>query len=220
MAPRHSETASQRARRLLGSGLDKTWPNVRHSRRPRGLRNPDVYCYRNAALQVLMHLPKFINWIMQHNERTDGVIDWPCHPDDPNRRLPEQQRKDKAVTSMKAEMINGCVPCRLKTLIRDYWGTSMVGSTPDQIPLAFPHDRPSVQPLHRLGERWNCQLPPPRRNEKAKDGETDAQFIARRLQRETAKQLKARVDRATGQSCADEFMGYIHEGIKYSIGPT
>ena len=212
-----SETASQRARRLRGAELDKTWPNTRSTRRPRGLRNPDDYCSRNVALQMLAHLPKFVNWMLQHNDPVKGQ-DWPCHPNDPNQRLPAQQTKDKAITDMDPDLINGCVPCRLKTFICDYWGDSTLGT--DQNPSVFRETRPSILPLHRMGARWNCHLPPPEKDEKPHAGETDAQFIARRLQRETKTQREARVRRATGQNCADEFMSFIHEGIKHSIDPT
>jgi hypothetical protein len=56
-----SETPGQRARRLLGARLDGTWPNTRPSPRPRGLQRMGMACYRIAALQMLAHMPKFVN---------------------------------------------------------------------------------------------------------------------------------------------------------------
>lgn len=212
---RYSETRGQCERRELGARLDNTWPSTRPNRRPRGLKNPSAYCYRNSVLQMLAHLPKFVNWIDQHNEPGQ---DWPCHPNDPNQRLPDGQEKDKAVLDMDQKLILGCVPCRLKAFFQDYWGARTLN--PKQNPAEFPATRPSILPLHRMGERWNCHLPPKERNKERLPGETDAQWIRRRLTRETAEERTRRVSKACDQQCADEYLGYLHGGITSSIDPA
>lgn len=60
------------------------------------MRNPGQLCYRNGALQALLHMPKFINWI----EDAHPVCSIPPVPD--------------------------CVACALHRLSTVYWGVGNV----------------------------------------------------------------------------------------------
>lgn len=60
------------------------------------MRNPGELCYRNGALQALLHMPKFINWI----EDAHPVCSIPQVPD--------------------------CVACALHRLSTVYWGVGNV----------------------------------------------------------------------------------------------
>jgi hypothetical protein len=219
---RPSETRNQTARRLLGSRLNKDWPNTRDHLQPRGLQNGPgagiiAACYRSSTLQMLAHLPKFVNWVAQHNDPTYGQ-DWPCHADDANRRLPINQENDQAILDMDQNLIIGCVPCRLKAFFQQYWAKETIGS--NGLPMAFPYNHASIMPLHSLAERWMCRLPDSLSEKDKLPGETDAAFATRRLAKETKAQRKERVSFARGQSCADEFMGFLRAGIVDSIDPT
>jgi ubiquitin C-terminal hydrolase len=63
MAPARPGTP-QRAWEDVAKGIKKSPTYIRrHNRRPRGLQNLADTCYRNAALQALLHLPRFVNWM-------------------------------------------------------------------------------------------------------------------------------------------------------------
>lgn len=82
MAPRQGP--DQARRRRVANAISKKWKIERQSKRPRGLVNIGNNCYRHGALQPLLHLPRFVNWIKKHNRGNH----WPCHANDPNRVLP------------------------------------------------------------------------------------------------------------------------------------
>ncbi|KAJ4347592.1 hypothetical protein N0V95_005286 [Ascochyta clinopodiicola] len=100
---------------------------------------------------MLAHLPKFVNWIMQHNDPVEGS-DWPCRPEDPNQQLPADQETDKAILKMDQKLIKGCVLCRLKAIMMQYWGKILVGTNEE--PKPFAHSQASTLPLHKMAERW------------------------------------------------------------------
>lgn len=209
------ETLNQRTRRVLGARLHNRWPNVRPNPRPRGLRNPGVSCYRNSGLQLFAHLPRFVNWIMEHNEENQN---WPCREGDPNREFPVHQEKDKVILGMDRDLITGCVSCRLKAFFRDYWDDEALSS--DQTPSSFDDDRPSVLPLHRLGERWNCNRPYAKKGQKTPRGIGERADVQRRLDPETARERNARRSRAIGQNCAQEYLSRLLQGVAESINPA
>ena len=215
------ETPDQRARRLRATRLNGTWPNTRSSPRPRGLRRSGAACYRISALQMLTHLPKFVNWIMEHNE--DGQ-DWPCNPTDPNLRLPHLREKDKVLTQlMDRGMILGCVLCRLKESFRDYWGDA--STVHGNLPTSFSGDRASIARLDRMSEKWKCERVWWRAGEgqtKAdvmKLDETDDEFVLRLHDEETSAARDRRYAAAVGQQCAAEYIDILLEQIHKSIHP-
>ena len=206
-----SETEGQRARRVVGARLDGTWPNTRPSPRPRGLVRTGMACYRISALQMLAHMPKFVNWVLEHRE--DGQ-DWPCNQDDENLKLPKNLERDPATLALDPNLVTGCVTCRLKTFFQDYWGTA--AADPPQGPSAFQPTHASILPLHRLGEKWNC-APPSFNDIPKKEGETAEAYFARRLSLETEQQLSRRRQDAAGQHCADEYWSWLRTAVRDSI---
>jgi hypothetical protein len=217
------ETPDQRARRLRAARLNATWPNTRPSPRPRGLGNAGNYCYRNSALQMLVHLPKFVNWVMEHNE--DGQ-NWPCNPNDPNMRYPPLREKDKVLTQlMDKDLILGCFLCRLKRFFRDYWNAGALNPRNNR-PAPFGADRTSVAPLHRLGEKWKCERVWPRASkERSSKGqaqghdESDSDFVLRLHDEETSTDRDTRYSGAAGQHCAEEYIDTLLEEVHKSIHP-
>lgn len=49
--------------------MDMKWyeHRGRQHRRSRGMSNGANLCYLNAVLQAFMHLPPFLNWVLQHD---------------------------------------------------------------------------------------------------------------------------------------------------------
>jgi hypothetical protein len=157
--PPARQSAAQRNRSAVASGISKAcrWKIERKSRRPRGLTNGGNTCYRNSVLQTLLHMPKFMNWIMQHNE---PLQNWPCGtaPADPNQALPVRWANEPAIRALGAQGM-GCVPCLLKELIRGYWGNVFLHSmTGDPLPL--PNNHICWHHLHQLSRRWFYRDPP------------------------------------------------------------
>jgi hypothetical protein len=148
--PPARQGADQRNRSAIASGISKAtrWKITRKNRRPRGLENGGASCYRNSVLQSLLHMPKFLNWIMQHNENGQN---WPCHPTDPNRTLPDDEDKDDILEKLGTQAM-GCVPCVLKSLITGYWGNIRLG--PTGAPLSLPYNHACWSHLHQLSGRW------------------------------------------------------------------
>jgi hypothetical protein len=142
------EGPDQATRRNVANGISKKSKISRQNKRHRGFVNDGNNYYRHGALQPLLHLPRFVNWILQHNKHGQN---WPCHANDSNRTLAgldamsqevlrdcsykvltKAQRKgsDKRPNggTIRNEDSKGhypnlyseCVPCLLKTLIQDY----------------------------------------------------------------------------------------------------
>ncbi|GMK57015.1 hypothetical protein CspeluHIS016_0308550 [Cutaneotrichosporon spelunceum] len=75
------------------SDVDMSWPQLPASRPP-GLFNPSMACYSNATLQMLLHTPPLLNFVMAHDSRT-------C-----------QLSKRNAY----------CMTCALKSTTQEHWG--------------------------------------------------------------------------------------------------
>lgn len=206
-------TSLQRERRRIALGLKNDWPITRQSRRPRGLLNPLSNCYPHAALQNLLHLPRFLNWINKHNE---PGANWPCRVADPNCILSARELSDPLIKEMGSEAM-GCVPCLLKILIKAYWGVMhRYDRESGQLKLvsAIELDHPAICRLHRLTERWFCTEPEGTSNNWAKrlkkhpeDGDAEKQVYFRDARKQN---MKAMQD-------FDEFIGKIFAGIETSI---
>ncbi len=50
--------------------ISDKWAKDIKDKRP-GFRNPDVLCYRHSLFQALMHIPKFINWLVEFHKVED-----------------------------------------------------------------------------------------------------------------------------------------------------
>ncbi|XPS67983.1 hypothetical protein M3J09_000282 [Ascochyta lentis] len=154
---------------------------------------------------------------MQHNDPVQGS-DWPCRASDPNGRLPDMQENDQAILGMDQDLITGCVPCRLKAFMKQYWGKVHIRLNGE--PSSFPYRQVSILPLHKLAERWMCRLPDAPQGDRFRPGETPSELAARRLASETADERAVRVARACNQQCADEYFEYLRAGLLSSIDPS
>lgn len=106
---------------------------------------------------MLLHLPKFIAWIMQHNELGQN---WPCAaaPVDPNQALPTKYANEPAIQKLGEEGM-GCVPCLLKALISGYWGKTLLEDAGTGEPDSTPQGHEYWHRLHQLARRWNYKEP-------------------------------------------------------------
>jgi hypothetical protein len=211
------EGPDQAQRRRTANGISKRWEIARLNKRSRGLVNTQNSCYRHGALQPLLHLPRFVNWIKKHNLKGH----WPCHANDPDRQLPTGypltlevlEGKIKETKAKKKDQQNknedqayrGCVPCLLKKFMTAYWDNTLIGNAPSLTPQPLPHQHPAILPLHQLIERWFCVTPPslvlpPDFSQEAEDQAVRA----------------ARKRHMTAQQDAEELTGRIFEGIQSS----
>ncbi|KAF2826421.1 cysteine proteinase [Ophiobolus disseminans] len=205
-----TQSAAQRSRSAVASKITKacTWRIGRTSYRPRGLANGGASCYRNAALQNLLHLPKFVYWIMQHNEPRRN---WPCAtaPTDPNQAPPLKWADEPAIEKLGADGV-GCVPCLLKGFIVDYWGPTLINATNDH-PTRFLFDHPCWLHLHTLSDRWFYRDPLDleetlNKKENINKTEEEKEVVV----------LEEREKNMSRQHDADEFMRYVLDGIEYT----
>ena len=219
MAPRQGP--DQARRRRVANAISKKWKIERQSKRPRGLVNIGNNCYRHGALQPLLHLPRFVNWIKKHNRGNH----WPCHANDPNRVLPSdpltlqlledeigklKKKKGRKKDDEEDLEYRGCTPCLLKRLMIDYWGDINIGGQPTFAPNPFPHRHKAVFPLHTLAERWYCVNPP---------GLDDTvELLATQAEQESITRV-ARLSYMTAQQDSDEFLLMIFDGIQNSYDP-
>lgn len=199
-----SQTLSQPERRSIAQSLPKDWPISRENRRPRGLDNTlKNNCYRHAALQNLLHLPRFLNWIRKHNEPGSH---WPCLPTDPNRSLNQKEKKDPILVEMGREAL-GCVPCLLKKLVIEYWGNKLINDDADKAPRPFKWNNPAIRLLHRFTERKFCFEPYGTSDNCVGMDEAEAQVYSQ----------DARKQNMVAQQEAAEFIFMILDGIETSI---
>jgi hypothetical protein len=158
--PPARQSEAQRSRSAIANCISKScnWRNTRQNRRPRGLANGGFSCYRNSILQNLLHLPKFMNWILQHNKRGQR---WPCRAaptatnpaGDENQAPPVRYRNEAAIVALGEEG-TGCVPCLLKELIRGYWSDSVLIDAATGRPNHLPYNHACWHRLHQLTKRW------------------------------------------------------------------
>ena len=88
----------------------------------RGLENRRNDCFRNIALQMLMHAPKFLTWILSHNvQLPNGTCQFACQaPSTTEAALEEKLLKvDPEPGSMP---LRACPTCAMKRLVEIYWG--------------------------------------------------------------------------------------------------
>ena len=114
----------------INRNIPKTWPfrRVRRSNASRGIKQGrNNECYRLAALQCILHMPRAMNWIMSHNDGKDinGVVN-----------------QCTATTS-------NCLACAMKRLIRRYWKDG-TGSYANGEPPSIALRTPALQRVHNL----------------------------------------------------------------------
>ncbi|KAH8716953.1 hypothetical protein GQ44DRAFT_730286 [Phaeosphaeriaceae sp. PMI808] len=203
----------QRRSVCIASGIRKTykWNKFRQNTRPRGLQQSNNNCYRNSALQVLLHLPRFVNWIMEHNERGKH---WDCRPDDPNMLQPAAGDINYHPGLPTA---TGCVPCLMKTLIQNYWGVHNLSATGE--PMELVSDDPAVLGLEQMARRWFSYPQPNFRNimRVLDNGLEQRGLPPLAEQAKTSMEIDSRIANQVSQQCVYEYSQFIFAGIEQSI---
>ena len=128
--PPPSYTPAQLAKNQILAGIPNYFPirRTRRHDRSRGLNRSGNECYRLAALQCLLHLPRALSWFRQHNEvlaNTDANprVKNPCHLNPRN-----------AVTGVVSRTKQNCMACNMRGLISQYWGDhQMNGEEPQPL---------------------------------------------------------------------------------------
>ncbi|KAL6708319.1 hypothetical protein ACN47E_003243 [Coniothyrium glycines] len=161
MVSRNRQHHLDRDRERVASRISKDiWQFrvTRPSTFPRGIVNPGNFCYRNSALQPLLHLPRFLNWILQHAE--DGQ-NWPCRPKDPDLSLPDDAAADYNGDNLTrlGDKATGCVACLLKQLVQWYWGPQEGDDDRMPKPKEIHYKDDAISHLHGLANRWYCEDP-------------------------------------------------------------
>ncbi|KAF2118720.1 hypothetical protein BDV96DRAFT_642896 [Lophiotrema nucula] len=116
--------------------ISKDYPSFRQSQWSRGLRNSGNQCYRLAPLQALLHLPKFVNLINEHNiiEGT-GRNQRNKNPHRPSKQRTDLTKIAGPMDFKHSETMKGkettrkghCPACMLKSVLYSYWGGSDTG---------------------------------------------------------------------------------------------
>lgn len=156
-APAPTQTSAQRANRRIIKSISNAWRISRQSKRPRGLENIRNNCYRHALLQNLLHLPRFLNWIHQHNMKGRN---WPCNTEHSSSlHQVETSVFSDLVEKANDNLIKDCVPCLLKDLVVAYWGPDEGDKEASNNMAVFSHDHDAMLPIHRFAERYFCCRP-------------------------------------------------------------
>jgi hypothetical protein len=143
---------AQRTRIAVASRIRKgyRWDTFRQNTRPRGIANGANNCYRIATLQTLLHLPRFVNWVLDHCEPGKN---WNCQPNDWNRVQPVG---DRTLDLMRPHAAD-CISCLLKSLVQAYWGVHNLSPTGHPLPMTLKD--PAIVRLNDMARRWVCRDP-------------------------------------------------------------
>jgi len=122
------------------------WLITRQNRRSRGLGRNGNTCFRLSGLQALLHLPKFLQWIISHNSTQGNTTVFPCRPVDAiQAQLAQGLTLGKSDTSKKkkdeeqSEDLEDCPACAVKALAQFYWGNQNLNAAGYPKPLRFNH---------------------------------------------------------------------------------
>jgi hypothetical protein len=201
MPPRQS--IAQRNRIATANRISKAY------NRPRGLSNRGADCYRNATLQILLHLPRFVNWILEHRERG---AHWDCRLDD---LYMDQPRVDRVSIQMEPHG-TGCVPCILKNLVQQYWGPYRMKKNGNGEPRGFERNDPALVGLHNLADRWYSADPIGWPEELARIERSKKKKMTQLEKDEETRTARNR--NSAAQHDAEEFMRLILNGVENSYG--
>ncbi|KAF2855032.1 cysteine proteinase [Plenodomus tracheiphilus IPT5] len=143
-----SHTPRQIQSNRIAKGVKKSWPTGRAQGQTRGLHRVGNTCFRVSALQALMHLPKFCNWILSHNSK-DNNFKFPC------RGLGEVGTflANRYISyGANPVVLRECPACAVKQFIIEYWGATQCTDAGNN-PTAFGHYGPEQQRIRDLDER-------------------------------------------------------------------
>jgi hypothetical protein len=167
-----SQTALQRRKNAVGKSVQKKWRITRDDRSTRGLHRAGTMCFLLGGIQVLLHLPKFVNWILSHNStRGNGAIKFPCRP--------LHEVAPLLITGLVRPApveLESCPACVVKEFVQNYWGH--VDIQRDGRPSSWRHSHAQMAALRRLDR----QLLPLTYGAGVSDHEDPSEFQDRLLQ--------------------------------------
>ncbi|KAF2031599.1 cysteine proteinase [Setomelanomma holmii] len=147
-------TATQRTKNAIATRIQKDWPITRIGRRSRGLRRVGNTCFRLSGLQALLHLPKFLHWILSHNTmRPDGTVQFPCRNNlkDVGMIILAKFNAECDERPPKKLALPQCPACVVKHFIQAYWGVGNVDA--NGAPRVWAHGHPEMGRLRNLDQR-------------------------------------------------------------------
>jgi hypothetical protein len=137
-------TAAQRRKDAAALRVERSWPITRPSLRSRGLQRQGVTCYLLSGLQALLHMPRFLNWLLSHNSPQPAPPNrFPCR-----RRLQVEQALYTGEKAPKKSNLPGCPACIVKQFAQNYWGN--VNLTADGAPRTWRSNHPDLAAIRAL----------------------------------------------------------------------
>lgn len=158
----YHQTAEQIASDRIASRIKKDWPITRNSKRTRGLERQGMSCFRLSGMQGLLHLPKFLNWILSHNssitDRDGTRIQFPCRPLKEVGQAIADSARYAGASPIK---LKDCPACVVKRFVEEYWGQTDLYSEkkrapglsalrPEHLPKPFLHRSQAMKLLSGL----------------------------------------------------------------------
>lgn len=138
--------------------IKNRWPITRKIRSSRGLRRSGNSCFRLSGLHALLHLPKFLQWILSHNSTDKGRVIFPCRSlDDIVARLSARMAVGCGESSEGEETLPQCPACALKALAQCYWGHQNLNSSGELMPLRVSH--PLIAAVHSIDDALRGYTP-------------------------------------------------------------
>jgi hypothetical protein len=166
--PMAAPHARQLAKNAAAKRIPNNWPIPRNrGKRSRGLHRSDNTCFRLGGLQALLHLPKFLQWIISHNSIHNGVLifhaqlgaamtlDGSGSSDEEisnidNLSEREMAKLEKELKDKEAEKpgstLTRCPACAVKALVQCYWGIQNLDAA--GVPNALPLNNPELIRVH------------------------------------------------------------------------
>lgn len=124
------QTDRQRTKDLHTARISRGWPIRRATKMSRGLANRRNDCFRNSALQALMHAPKFLNWALSHNvPLPNNRYQFPCQGHFATEKAIEKKAAMKDyIREAGYTRLQACPACAMKRIVEVYWGNQNMGT--------------------------------------------------------------------------------------------
>jgi hypothetical protein len=138
--------------------IKNRWPITRKNRASRGLIRAGNTCFRLSGLQALLHLPKFLQWILSHNNTEKGRVVFPCRSlTEIMARLSARMTVGCGESSEDEETLPQCPACAVKALAQCYWGHENLDSSGEPMPLCVSH--PLIAAVHSIDDALRRNTP-------------------------------------------------------------
>lgn len=167
--------ARQVAKNIAAKQIPNTWPIPRNrSKKSRDLRRNGNTCFRLSGLQALLHLPKFLQWIISHNSMRNGTRIFPCRPSHmiyaqlgmnmssttisfnknissvdewPEKKLTQLKKKFEKEKKDSGSTLTDCPACAVKALAQFYWGIQNLNAGE---PISLPFNNAELDRVHQV----------------------------------------------------------------------